>query len=278
MPRRALAGFVAILLLAVQSHADTLLTEAKVLKITERGFILRVGTEPLAVEDTPETKWWREKGPGRRDGFKEGDSVYARIKTNADPPVLRELADKVSWQWLDSIRKGSRGGTVEKIDPKYITLKLDDGSRFIYRASSKSQVKLKGKPSTIGELQEGMKVYAKGRTLANLDTWLAVIADEPIPPASIKGAKKQRQKLDPLPQTGSLQGRTLGMFVDLHMFDMISGVRTLHISYNYATRWFFNGKIAKYSAFQRDLDCIVTYRRDKAGRIIATKVELFDRR
>lgn len=267
-----------LLWLPAWSMAETLISEAKILKITERGFILRVGTDPLAVEDTPETKWWRDKSQGKREAFKEGDSVYARIKTNADPPILRELADKASWQWLDSIRKGSRSGKIEKIDPKYITLKLDDGSTFTYRASDKSQVKLKGKPSSLGELQAGMKVYAKGRTLANLETWLALVADEPIPETAAKETKKKKEKLEPIPLSGVLQGSTLGMFIDLKMFDMISGVRALHISYSYATKWFFNGKTAKSSAFQRDLDCIVTYRRDKAGRIIATKVELFERR
>lgn len=253
---------------------ETLITEAKILQVTERGFILKVGTDPLAVEDGPETKFWSAKSSAKRDTFKEGDLVFARVKTDADPPILREMADKASWQWLDSLRKTPTSGTIDKIDPKYLTLKLGDGSSFSFRATNKTQVKLNGKESSLGQLEAGMKVHAKGRTLANLDTWLVLITDQPIPAkTTAKAAKKA--KVEPIPESGRIECRTLGHFPVLKMFDIIAGVRTLHISYNLSTKWFLDGVATKSSALRRDLDCIVTYRRDRAGRILATKVELF---
>lgn len=276
MLSRALIG-AGILLATITARAETLVTDAKILKIDERGMVLMVGTEPLAVEDGPDTKWWKDKAAAKRDAFKVGDAIKARIKTDADPPVLREMADKATWEWLDAIRRTPRSGTVEKIDSKYLILKLDDGSKFAYRATDKSQVKLAGREASLSELTAGMRVYAKGRTLANLDTWLALLTDQPIPVKTGSAKKGKKEKLEPLPATGVIECTTLGIFPNLNMFDIMYGVRTLHITYNTRTQWFFEGKAAKNSAFARDLNCIVTYRRDKAGRIIATKVELFRR-
>jgi hypothetical protein len=264
------------LFLSAFAIAETLLTTAKIVSITERGMVLMVGTEPLAVEDGPDTRWWKGKTVVKRDAFKEGDAVHARIKTDADPPILRELADKATWDWLDANRRQPRSGTIEKIDSKYLTLKLSDGSTFAYRATEKSQVKLKGRDADLSDLEAGMKVYAQGRTLANLDTWLVMITDEPIPGKETKASAK-KEKIAPLPSTGTIEGKTLSDFPKINMFDMLHGVRTLHITYNLKTQWFLDGKPAKHSAFQRDLAVIVTYRRDKAGRIIAIKVELFRR-
>lgn len=273
---RTLAMWIVLLSLCM-ARADTLVTEAKIAQLSDHGFVLMVGTEPLAVEYGPETRFWRSRALGKREDFTEGQQVFARIKTDADPPILREISDKPTWQWLDAIRKNPRLGTVEKIDTKYLTLRFDDGSSFAYRATDKSEVKLGGKAGTLGDLTAGMKLYAKGRTLANLDTWLVLITDQPIEAKKAASSKKRDAKPQPLPSTGTLEGISQGIFVNLKMFDLQWGNRALHITYNSATRWTLDGKAANVTVYQRDLTCIVTYKRDKAGRIIATKVDLSHR-
>jgi hypothetical protein len=270
--------FIATLLLCLVSaaHAETLITEAKIMKVTERGYILQVGSEPLAVEDSNVTRFWKAKSAAKRDAYGEGDTIYARIKTDADPPQLRELADKPTWQWLDSIRKGFKRGVVEKVDTKYLVLKFEDGSSFSYRATDKSDVKLKSNPeASLRDVTPGMTVYAKGRTLPTLDTFLVEITDStPAEKPTAKKSSTKESKPTPLSTTGTLRSKVGQIFENLSMFDIESGGRKLHITYNLGTLFLLDGKPAKKSALSVGLAVVVTYKRDKAGRIIASKVEL----
>ena len=135
------------LIIAVTAcFAETEILEGKVAKITERGFVLSVGTEPLVVEDSSTTKFWKSKASAKRDGFQEGDTVMARVKTDADPPQLRELADKATWTWLDKIRKEPQRGVIEKLDTKYLTVRLNDGGRKTGRRYREEEASWKSVP------------------------------------------------------------------------------------------------------------------------------------
>jgi hypothetical protein len=61
------------------------------------------------------------------------------------------------------------------------------------------------------------------------------------------------------------------------MFDMVIGVSAFHISYNSDTKFYFEGKKADHSAVGQARNLRVTYKRDKYGRIVASKVEIFIR-
>ncbi|MCC7229210.1 MAG: hypothetical protein IT203_02380 [Fimbriimonadaceae bacterium] len=273
------------MLATVFAFAENEIVEAKVLEITEKGFVLQVGTEPLAVDDEHDSRFWRGKAVAKRSDFQSGDRVFARIKTDNDPPVLRELADKETWNWLDGIRKRPQAGTVEKIDSKTLTVKFADGTRFAYRATDKSKVSLKGKPeASLGDLPVGMAVFLKGRTLPTYDTWLVEVSDEPIPlPASQSKEPKEKKAKVPrepvLPESGKMTGHTLANLDKLSMFDVITtNNRALHISYTRQTKFYFEGRPCGPEAIERGLQFVLLYMRDRFGRIQATKVELYMRR
>ena len=138
--------FVCLWIGTAVSFGETLITEAKILEVTERGFILSVGTEPLAVEDSVQTRYWKDSGTVKREAFAKGDLIFARIKTDTDPPLLRECADPATWKWLEKIRHEYVKGSVEKVEAKRLQLKLEDGKTFSYSISQKSVAKIKDKP------------------------------------------------------------------------------------------------------------------------------------
>lgn len=266
---------VGLVLTSLPAWAETLLTEAKVIERTERGFILQVGTQPLVVEDTYQTKFWRSKAPGKREGFEAGALVHCRIKTDVDPPQLREMADRATWAWLDSARRDYKKGTVQELDAKYLVLKFDDGSVFSYRATDKSVVKLKGRAASLTDIETGQVVWAKGRLLPTLDTFLVEVVDV-MPAAAVKepaAAKGKIPKMEPLKQEGVIEGTVIRHHANISMFD-IETDRALHITYSASTKFTLDGQQTTKAAIQQKLIAKVTYKRDKAGRIIASKVDL----
>ncbi|MBI5706981.1 MAG: hypothetical protein HZC36_08330 [Armatimonadetes bacterium] len=199
----------------------TLLTRAKVLEVGPRSFAVSVGTEPLSVDDGPETHYWKSKAPAKREAFAAGDDVWVRVKTDNDPPVLKEIADVESQTWLDKIRKEFLKGTIDKVDSKRALIHFDDGTSFDYRATEKTVIKLKGKTSpSLSDLTKGDAVWVKGRLLSNLDTWLAEIRDEAPRPAPDKSKPAKSEKVDPLPPAGTLLGNVLSHLTTLKMFDI----------------------------------------------------------
>lgn len=275
-------GSLMLLLAAAGARAESLVTAAKILELTPRGLVLMVGTEPLAVEDTPETRWWRSQSSSEREAFRKNEVVHVRIKVDSDPPILREIADEGTWKWLDSIRKTHRKGQIEKMDSKYLHLKFDDGTKFAYRITEKSDVMLQGKPAaTLLDLTAGMTVYVRGRLLPTLDTWVLEVTDKAPPAAAAKappksGGSAARPKPVKLPESGKLEGVILSDLPPLNMFDiLVDEIRTYHISYNLETKFSFDRRSADRRAIRAGAKVLVTYRRDKFGRLMATKVEVF---
>jgi hypothetical protein len=268
------------------SRAENEIVEAKILEVTERGFVLQVGTEPLAVDDEHDTRFWKERTASKREELKVGEVVYARVKVDNDPPILREMADKSTWQWLEKIRKEPVNGTIEKVDSKTVTVKLGDGSKFVYRATDKTKVRLKDNADAgLIDLKVGQQVFLKGRTLPTLDTWLVEVSDSPIalPKSASKSKSTESKPKVPrgkiLPDSGKMTGHTLVLIPKLSMFDVIaSDNRALHISYNAQTKFYFEGRPCGPETVKRGLQFVLLYKRDRFGRILATKVELYMKR
>ncbi len=277
--------FVGLLIVATHlAIAETLITAAKVLGITEKGIVLTVGTEPLAVEDSAATKRWISKAPAQRESFKVGDTVQVRIKTDSDPPLLREIADSATWKWLELVRKSVMKATVESLDSRMLHVKFADGSRFSYRITEKSDIKLSGKAkSGMTDITAGATVYVKGRLLPTLDTWVDELTDvAPVAkPASganatSTAATAKNSKAVKLPAAGKLEAKIIADMPNLKMFDiLVDEARTYHISCNQETRYFLNSKAADRTALVKNAKCTVTYKRDQYGRLIASKVEVF---
>jgi len=270
--RVLLAGIVAVS--SVLCRAETLVTEAKILEVTERGFILKVGTEPLAVEDSPESRLWKNFERVDRRVFQKDDSIGVRIKTDTDPPVLREMADASTWAWLTKLRKEPVKATVEKVEAKTMLVKFPDGKGFEFRISEKTHIELGGKEAGISDLPKGTSVYLKGRLLPTLDTWLEKVSDRPILAKKATTSKKEKP-LPPLPSQGDLDGQITAHLSDLKMFDLEFSKRLVHITYRPDTKFFLDGKPSNAGALTKGWRGIVHYSRDKTGRILASKVELF---
>ncbi|HEY0865848.1 MAG TPA: DUF5666 domain-containing protein [Fimbriimonas sp.] len=259
------------LLSSAIAYAETQLVEASIAEINDRGFILKIGTEPLAVEDESATRFWKSKAPAKREAFKVGDLVKVRLKTDAAPTVVREMADRPTFAWLDKIRKEPMSGTVSKVDARYVTLKFADGAEFSYRATAKSDIAV-GEAKTAADLKEGTKVYAKGRTLPTLDTWLVSLSDKPAAAASkSKETKKPKPKPLKLEKQGSIRGTVTGHVPIYRIFDVDRDGFRLHITYNDKTKFVRGGPGDIVVGARSD----VSYYRDAFGRIIATKIELF---
>lgn len=268
-------GLLSSFFLAAIGATETLLTDAKVIEVTERGFALQVGTQPLIVEDTYQTKFWLNKSNAKRDAFKAGDAVSCRIKTDADPPQLREMADRTTAAWLESIRKDFKKGTIEAVDSKFLTMKFEDGSQFAYRATDKSAIKIKGKSASVLDLEPGQVAWAKGRLLPTLDTFLVELTDA-APAVAAKEpstAKGKVPKMQPLRPDGVLEGMVTRHHAQISMFD-IETDRMLHITYTATTKFTLDGQPATKAALRPQLRARINYKRDKAGRLIASKVDL----
>jgi len=270
-------GFTLILLTLLGSAArgETLISEAKIREITARGFVLSVGTESMTVEDASSTKFWLSKASAKREAFKADQSVMVRIKTDANVPALREMADLTSWTWLERVRSQFIGGSLVKHDGKTLSVKFDDGSTFAYRATDKSKIRLTDGESKFSTLKEGQRIYVKGRLLSNLDTWLAEIVDRAPAQAPAKTSRsKTASKAPPLPKTGTFECTALGYNLGLQMLDVLHGIETIHITINRDTRWYVNDrKVATPESVVKGAGLKIAFKRDRYGRIVATRID-----
>ncbi|MEZ0326434.1 MAG: hypothetical protein ACAH95_11055 [Fimbriimonas sp.] len=263
--------FSALLILtAVLSSAETLIAKATISGITEKGFVLTIGTQSIAANFEAKTKYWRGFKVAKLSDFGSGDIIAVRLKSDSSPNVVREMADLSTWTWLERIRKETVEGTVERVDANTLTLNLDEGGEFVYRHSEKSKLSLAGAIVPLTNLRKGQRIYVKGRLLSNLDTWIVSATDaKPAALASKQSAPTQ------INSSGRLKG-----VVDLHqpqfsIVDMYVGERLVHVVYLPKTKVKMDGSKAEFSDIERGLWIEVLYRRDIYGRPIASLIELF---
>jgi hypothetical protein len=243
------------------------------------GWVLRVGTDAVPVSADKRTRYWSKRAAADEKAFKAGDTIVARIVPDETPAGLRELADKASWDWLESIRKGVRDGTVKSFDGKRLTLAFADGSEMGYRATEKSKITLEGKPATLGDLKSGTRLWAKGRTLPTLDVWLVAasdraIVDAPKKSASTKKAAQAAEKPKKLPASGQLKGEIAVHYQGMNMFDLIVDGWRLHVMFFSSTSFTFGGTKCGPNELVPGREATVTYKKDQYGRIMAAKVTI----
>jgi hypothetical protein len=275
---RGLCAWILVVGLVTFGHAETLVTKAKIAEINERGFVLTVGTEAIPAQDESTTHFWKDGKPTDRSSFAVGDSVTVRLKTDATPTLVRELADNATSDWLEKIRKGVVSGTIAKVDPRYVTVKVDGGGQFAYRYSAKSKLHISG-ASSISELKEGEHVYIRGRLLPSLDTWITELSDQAIKvetkaTKTTKATSEERVKPLKINSSGTLKGTIDILKPPFQIIDVIIEGRLLHITYNSKTVFKLDGQKADASACERGLNIEFTYRRDQFGRLILSKVEV----
>jgi predicted DNA-binding antitoxin AbrB/MazE fold protein len=274
---RAILG-VLLLLCVCFCRAETLITKAKIAEVTERGFVLTIGTESVPAEDESQTRFWKGFKPAKKEDFKPGEAVSVRLKTDGAPTILREITDETTADWLTRIRKETMPCTVVKVDPKSIVVRFDNGAEFAYRYSEKSKATLSGATVSVIDLKEGQKIHVKGRLLPTLDTWIVEATD--VKPATVaKPSSKTKKPAQPKPLKISSSGKIKGV-VDLHqpqfwMVDMYVEKRLIHVTYTASTAIKLEGAKANASAIERGLWAEVLYRRDNYGRLIASEIKLY---
>lgn len=269
--------FVAIsTVLAVITPAENISVDAKIIQVTERGYILKSGTETIPVEDDQKTKFWIAKNPGTRESFKVGDAITVKIKTDASPALVREMSDPATAKWLEHLRRDDVPAVILKVDLKRILVSFDDKSTFSYAHSAKTKVEINGGPSSVSELKEGTKVYVKAQLMPSLDTRATLIADKlTVASKTTKGGTKVAAKRSlKLPEVGFITGVVTAIQEPLSIFDIETSGNFLHITCNSQSRIMIVGSPAllKMNALRTGETVDVNFRRDKYGRIVAAKV------
>lgn len=255
---------------------------ARVIQVTERGFVLRVGGSELVVEDTPKAHFWLKKVASKRTAFVAGADVYVRIKTDSTPVILREMADPESSQWLDDLRSKPHKGTVKNLDAKTITFGFADGSEMIYRVTAKTKVTMKGADVSPADLKPGDVLYIKCRALSTLDLSLVLASDLPIKEDDEPGDKRgkgRKKSADAfhLAASGTFEGEVGALSPAWKMFDVLTSGTTLHVSYNPQSRFLFGGVKGAVTGLKTGMHAKITYRRDTFGRIVGSRIEVIEK-
>lgn len=294
---RLLGLYVLICLSAIGLGASSTVVQATIESLTSRGYVLRTLTSRITVEDTPETRFWIGKAEAKRGSFAAGATVFARIKTTTEPGILREIADPISWAWLESIRKEIRPGKVQEIAPSAVKVAFADGTSIGYRVTAKSQLIVGSKRVSLLDLKEGQPLFFKGRTLPALDLWLVWASDRPqTPPKQPKGTEEMADeavapseapvkrapssrvptppKAKPIKLTseGWFIGQVISHVPRSRMFDV--GPYLVHVSYSTSTLFSRGGFRVNSSQLKPGQTVRVQYRRDRYGKVTARTVAI----
>jgi len=266
-------------------------------------FVNANGTN-LTVEDAgrvrafqidPKCRFWKNFAPVPKPDFAGQEAVVVRAKTSVSPALAKELADAKTWAWLEKIRKQRLPGELKAIEKTGWRVAFSDGTQFLYRVTAKSKITIAGRPVTADAVPLGTKLVLKARTLPSYDTWLVSATDAittldaeeepeadrptPTPPKATKAPRVTTKKSSvppsrPMPSNGVAVGRVVLILVGNGIFDVLIDGRTYHITVTRDTKWTVDGKRASIHDLTLDLDVRVTYRRDRFGRIIASKVDI----
>ncbi|HVT11411.1 MAG TPA: hypothetical protein VHE55_04025 [Fimbriimonadaceae bacterium] len=268
---------VIVLLLALVAlgfaAGSTEIVEGRIVTVTDRGYVLGDGNREIEVVASVKARYWRNRAPSDFTAFHEGDRVMARIAKSKKGARLAEIADPETWKWLADIGAHPQAGVVVEVGPKSLELEFTDRTRFTYRATAKSKVSLTGRlGAVLTDLKPGDSVYAKGRGSADGDILLVEVADTPLPDPHRKPAKPA-----PPPRgtpDGTLGGKIAACWPQYRMFDLAQGDKIAHISYNRQTKFTLDDRPASAKSLRSQLHAVVSYRTDKSGKIVASRVEL----
>jgi hypothetical protein len=263
-------------------------------------FVNASGTN-LTVEDAgrvrafqidPKCRYWKNFAPVPKPDFAGQEAVVVRAKTSVSPALAKELADAKTWAWLEKIRKKRLPGELKAIEKTGWRVAFSDGTQFLYRVTAKSKITIAGRSVPPDAVPVGTKLSLKARTLPNYDTWLVSATDaittldaedEPEadpPPPTPKPTPKPRASAKkvaapkPLPTSGVAVGRVVLILIGNGIFDLEVDGRTYHITVSPNTRWTIGGERGSMQDLVVDLQVRVAYRRDRFGRIIASKVDI----
>lgn len=283
--------------LALISSAANEVIPAKFVNASGTNLTVEDAGRVRAFQIDPKCRIWKNFAPVLKPEFAAQDAVVVRAKTSVAPAMAKEIADAKSWAWLEKIRKQRLPGELKAIEKTGWRVAFSDGTQFLYRVTAKSKITIAGRPVSADRVPLGTKLVLKARTLPSYETWLVSATDSlatldageepmaedvdppqdtPKPRATTKprATAKKEPPARPMPSNGVAVGRVVLILVGNGIFDLQVDGRTYHITVTGDTRWTVDGKRASIHDLQLDLEVRVTYRRDRFGRIIASKVDI----
>jgi hypothetical protein len=128
---------------------------------------------------TDKTRILKDKKPAEAAEFKPGDSAVVRYrKSTAGPASLYDLADKVSWEWLDRLRHETT--SVSVIEFTEDTLKAAEGkdkAEVDYRITEKTTWRKRGAPAAPGDFKAGDVLLVVPRMLPGGGIMATAVSD-----------------------------------------------------------------------------------------------------
>ena len=228
------------------------------------------------------TRYWFRFASVERAQFPMGGTVSVRVRMGtAEGDQLKEIADPATADWLTAIRKLPQPGEIVAVSPKGVTVKLSDQSSFTYRVTEKSKITINGRPTGSSGLVQGQKLYFSGRLLSNYDTWLREASDTPPARTSSSSTSNGRSSTRsvssktppaPLASSGEIEGTIVFFYPNAPIFDLLVDEHRYHITMNTKTAIYVDGKKGDVSYLDLDLNVTVRYRKDRFGRLIASKI------
>jgi hypothetical protein len=265
------------LVICASAFAQVEILDGRVENVAGKQFELSTPKGRINAVTDSKTRFWFGRQSVEMEKFPVGINFSARIKVSDDSATVKEIADTATAAWLTNIRKTAQLGTVVSTNLKGITVKFADNTTFTYRATEKSQVVLNGKEAKLESIQPGQTLYFHARLLSNYDTWLKLASDAPpaIKPETTRSTSKgtsASQDRSPMASSGEIEGTIVFFYPKAPIFDIAIDGQRYHINYTANTQFMVDGKKAGPNVLDLDLVVRIKYRRDRFGRIMASKI------
>ena len=265
------------LVVSVPAFAQVEIVDGRIENVSGKQFELSTSKGRMSALTDSKTRFWFGRQSVEMEKFPVGITISARIKVADDSATVKEIADTATAAWLTNIRKTPQLGTVLSTNLKGITVKFADNTTFTYRATEKSQVILQGKETSLESVQPGQTLYFHARLLSNYDTWLKLASDAPptIKPETTRSSSKSAtvgQDRSPMPSSGEIEGTIVFFYPKAPIFDIVVDGQRYHVNYTANTQFMVDGKKAGPNVLDLDLVVRIKYRRDRFGRIMASKI------
>lgn len=128
---------------------------------------------------TDKTHVLKEKKTVEPQAFKPGETVVVRFrKSTAGPSSLYDLADRVSWEWLDRLRHETTAVIVAEVSED--SLRASEGAdkaEVEYRVTEKTSWQKGGKPAAPTDFKTGDRVFVVPRLLPGGNIMAMAVAD-----------------------------------------------------------------------------------------------------
>ncbi len=210
---------------------------------------------------------WMNRRPVTVDQFRqmEGQTVVVRMSVGTQVrPVIREMADPDTWEWLMKVRRGVVQGKLRGVEGNYLLIEFEDGSQFAYRYTPNTRWERDDKPAKLEDFAIGETLYLAPRLLSNLDTVLLSVSN------AEKGAEVGRERALP-----SLKGTIEAIDRQRKVIRFLTqGGDLREVYYDEETEFTFQGKVIKPEQIKPPARATVHRVRDEEGKDYARKVTI----